>query len=74
MVLIVVDVDRIELRSYADRIAAGLYDDLKAGKIPTINIDRITEACDAAWSGPPDFWRRDHLIDLTTRRVVERAS
>jgi hypothetical protein len=74
MVLIVADLDRIELRRYADDIAAGLYDDLKAKKIRAINIDVITAACDAAWSGPPDYWRRDHLIDLTTRRVVERAS
>lgn len=55
---------------FADGIAKRLHEELASGARAKFGIDEIEEACDAAWTGPPDAELRDDLIGLICRRAV----
>lgn len=61
-------------KQLADRIALQLLTELKSGAIAKIDIDTIREALKA--NTHPTLPRADFevLEEMTTRRVVERAS
>jgi hypothetical protein len=63
--------DRDGIKAEAKTIAAKLLALVKAGKIPVINIQVISAACDDATHG---LWNNDdfeQLVNLTVRAVVE---
>jgi hypothetical protein len=57
-----------QLKPLAIKIAEGLLADLKSGKLKTVGIDQIREACAK---------EKDHdqeiLIETTTRCLIERV-
>jgi pyruvate formate-lyase activating enzyme-like uncharacterized protein len=57
-----------ELRALADRIAGDLIEELKAGKLEKIGLDEIRAACAREQQKV-----HEALVEMTTRRVVERA-
>jgi|GEM_PF-4410813 len=63
-------IDRSDLRRIADRIAARLHAELKAHTREKIDIDTIRVAC-LAEEVPNKLF--PELVNLTVRRVVERA-
>lgn len=64
----------LSLREHANAIADGLYADLKAGTIEAIGIDQITPRCLAiAVQEGRSNADMERMIELTTRRVVEKA-